>query len=241
MADTPTTGEIKQQKGLGGFVDDPNAPKLERAKVVPPKFGSSQSAAPDYAPDPSRKDRPSKSYGLNEGDQGDPHKYLGHLANDDVVSQGHNVGHKRTGTSTESHQIARAGFRRLPGTAANQIGHARYGDAHDELPPPRHVREETRKMRESMPSMTAASPMVESLAVPDLKMSIRHHKDRIKEDKSHSSDHKKGAVAAIKRGDTAGVSYHARHLDEHDSDIKKRSSMLKERQKQLRGSQRGKK
>jgi hypothetical protein len=238
MADTPTTTEIKQQKGLGGFTDDPSQ-RLKPSKTIPPKFGSSQSAAPDYAPDPSRKDRPSKSYGLSEGDQGDPHGYLGHFANDSVVSQGHNVGAPK-GKSSEAHQVARAGFRRLPGTAANQIGHAKYGDAHDELPPPRHVREESRKMRESMPSMTAASPVAESLAVPDLKMSIRHHKDRIKNDKNHSGDHKKGAIAAVKRGDTAGVSYHIRHLDEHDSDIKKRDSMLKERQKQLRSARRGK-
>jgi hypothetical protein len=214
MADTPTTTEIKQQKGLGGFTDDPSQ-RLKPSKTIPPKFGSSQSAAPDYAPDPSRKDRPSKSYGLSEGDQGDPHKYLGHLANDSVVSQGHNVGAPK-GKSSEAHQVARAGFRRLPGTAANQIGHAKYGDAHDELPPPRHEREAQRKKREEFDkSMTSpSSPIMDPQprAISDIKLSAKHHRESIANDE--------------------------KHICEHKASIENHKSLLKKRVKQLPGGKR---
>lgn len=113
---------------------------------------------------------PAKKYGVNE-----PLSYLGHFANDDVAAKGHNTGAKSIGAPGQSTGVARAGFRKLSGTAANRAGKAlKYGDVNaadskdtrdattiDELPKPKYVvmaeerreEEEFKRMMTSMPTL----------------------------------------------------------------------------------------
>lgn len=134
----------------------------------------------------------------------DPLKYLGHFANDDVINDGHNRGFKPKAPKNASTPNAKAGYRKIPGTGANQIGHAKYGEADTGL--------RDRKQRDADEAMNKASaakmhlvapwaaiplarPFGAPRAVSDVKMSIQHHQDSIANDTKHLQDHK----ASIKR------------------------------------------
>lgn len=57
--------DIMPAKG-GGMIPRSGHPFLRGGKDVVKSNG----VAPDYAPDPSRATRPSKTYGIDQGDQG---------------------------------------------------------------------------------------------------------------------------------------------------------------------------
>jgi hypothetical protein len=59
--------------------------------------------------------------------------YMGHLANDDVVSEGHNVGMHPQGAVTSS-TVAYRGYRTLPGSAADMLGVGRTHGLHRDIP-----------------------------------------------------------------------------------------------------------
>jgi hypothetical protein len=72
------------------------ADSAERKKRAQPN----DTPSTDYDPDPSRKDRPSKSYGVGEGDQQSNAKpsldYMRHFTQPDILAVGHNPGMKGT-------------------------------------------------------------------------------------------------------------------------------------------------
>ena len=179
-AKTATRG-ARESTGVGGFVS--GAPKMAppRPTTAPWKPQAPSSATElGGAVDTGG---PPKSYGIGEGDQGSSLDYMGHFANDEVIRRGHNVGMQPKGKAT-SMGIAQKGYRRLPGTGANQIGHNRFGSAYDELPPPRHAREQEKvQMAGPMP------PSTEPKLVRDVKLSAQHHKDSMAFHQKHMRDH----------------------------------------------------
>jgi hypothetical protein len=65
-----------------------------------------------------------------------PYKYLGHFAGNDVVEEGHNTGIKPLGKAYGvSTDMAKAGYKIIPGSAAALVGKANYHGRHygDEL------------------------------------------------------------------------------------------------------------
>ena len=80
--------------------------------------------------------------------------YMGHMAHDRVMKQGHNVGFRTKGPVPISAVTgaARRGFRKLPGTPVPQMGEARihYSNAATGLKPPRHEREAIKRMSRAM-------------------------------------------------------------------------------------------
>ncbi len=151
--------------------------------------------------------QPAKVYGVNA--PADPLGYMGHFANDNVTAQGHNVGHKPKGVAYFKGTAMR-GYRKLPGTGANQIGHARFGDAPTGL--------QTKQERKDQAAMSRKMQAVDIAVVAaprgisDLKLSAKHHKESIANDK--------------------------KHLREHAESIKRHEQMLKTRHKQIRGAKR---
>jgi hypothetical protein len=165
---------------------------------------------------------PAKSYGIDSGDQ-DPMGYLGHFGRDDVASRGHNKGHKKLGKTPLVKTVAPKGFRKLPGSASPQQGHARYGtmsEAELGLRPNRAQRQQDAKMKAAMtrtskqvmlqdpfPLRSAgSSPGAVNKAggsmpptVPNKKMSIKHEKDRIAFNMKHARDHTRDAQEARRK------------------------------------------
>lgn len=120
--------------------------------------------------------------------------YMGHFANDDVMKRGHNSGMKKVGKAAVTAN-AKKGYRKLPGTAANQIGHAKFGDAPTGLPLTRGER-----MKQA-PDMSVMSATIAPAAkgITDVKMSIKHHQQSMQNDKNHMRDH----AASMKRHESA--------------------------------------
>lgn len=85
--------------------------------------------------------------------------YLGHFAGDDVLHKGHNKGHKPLGTAHFT-GMANKGFRRIPGTAANQIGCAK-GEAPTGLMTraERRVAAAAKRSYEKMAATSTAAPL----------------------------------------------------------------------------------
>jgi hypothetical protein len=145
----------------------------------------------------------SKSYGIDQGDQDNPHSYLGHFANDNVLAVGHNVGHKKKGGQAAVIGMAKKGYRKIPGTASVHQGNTSHGSLPDSahgLPPSRSERAkataEKRKFARVMKGLGASMAMPAPSMPPvssDKRMSVRHHEDSIRFNKKHAADHEAAA------------------------------------------------
>ena len=140
--------------------------------------------------------------------------YMGHFANDEILHKGHNTGMKST--PQDAHvKTARSGFRKLSGTAVNQIGHARYGEAETGLLPPRHIREQQAKMESELKRSRVMGKnqtpfgVPEPIAISDVKLSKAHHRD--------------------------SIAFHTKHIKDHESARDNHKRMMNTRSKQLRG------
>lgn len=60
--------------------------------------------------------------------------------------------------TTPGQSIAKRGYRVLPGTAVHQQGHARFGEAPTDLPPPRYVRDAMEKAQMAGPVPPSCEP-----------------------------------------------------------------------------------
>src|SRR6266436_1931132 len=65
-------------------------------KVPGPAPAAPSEPSKDYEPEPERKDRPSKAYGIDQGDQQSNAKstldYMRHFVQPEILAEGHNTG-----------------------------------------------------------------------------------------------------------------------------------------------------
>jgi hypothetical protein len=134
-------------------------------------------------------------------------QYLGHFANDDVTTEGHNVGHKPKGAVT-SPTVAKAGYLRLPQPGDRRFDGADYAADARNMPP--------------------QSPA-------DLRLSMSHHGDSIMHEARHERDHRRGKARAEKMGDTASIAYHQQHLASHSKKRGEHEMARAEVKKKLHG------
>ena len=143
-------------------------------------------------------------------DNSDLHGYLGHFAKDDVMRRGHNVGHKKLGVAHKAARTtAKQGYTKLPGSASAVQGHAHGGEPDLGVRTTKQQKAAAamdRRLRQMNNLSHETHPMIlhddsgedsnprgvvpKSHAVSDVKMSVRHHRESIANDKKHLADHK---------------------------------------------------
>jgi hypothetical protein len=160
---------------------------------------------------------------ITNDDLSDAHSYLGHFAGDSVLTAGHNAGKKKTGKAPLVRPMATRGYRKLPGSASPQQGHAMFGTMSEQalgLRPNRAQRMQDAKMKASMTRAskrvmlqdpfplrsTGSSPGAVNKAGGNMppttankKLSIKHETDRVNFNLRHARDHMADAKAARKK------------------------------------------
>jgi hypothetical protein len=166
--------------------------------------------------------------------------YLGHLANDDVVSEGHNVGAQPLGKASTNF-IAQRGFRRLIGSASPAAGSA-VATARTFPLPPMHDDPMTARVVVGANMGGPHGPSVQRMPPPtttDLAMSVEHHKDTIADNMAHAKDHAKSAIRADRKGDHVSAAYNRLHAKAHAAKAAEHVKALAVRTAQLRARRAG--
>lgn len=196
-------------KAAGGFTGlgyDPDA------KPVKPDVGPSGASTAYETPEQEENIKAKAAGGhiINMDDLG----YMGHFASDKVTRPGHNVGHKKLGVAHPASRTgAKQGFHKLPGTASIVQGRNRYGAVSDHEMGLRSKKEQKaeanaqRSMARAMKASAPTHPMLftngnneqprgvvpRANGISDVKMSVRHHRESIANDKKHAKEHMESA------------------------------------------------
>jgi hypothetical protein len=219
----------------GAFQSNAPGSGSDKAADPPGQYDGGLSGGVIHTADQEDNIKQKASHGITITDA-DLHGYLGHLGKDEVLRKGHNpinakslnpevkdeIANKLSYLPSDQHPdqhkgfdvpLAQKGYKKLPGTGVNQVGHARYGHAPTGLKPTRHeqrIMDENNKASEVLLGRTLMTPMSmndKPKALSDVKMSIRHHED--------------------------SIAYNKRHMVEHKNAMVKHEKELKERKKQL--------
>lgn len=97
-----------------------------------PIGGGRKPRVKDPAPQPTdRLERDREIGHVEKQTENNPYRYLGHFAGDDVTTEGHNTGAKPPGTAHGvSTEVAKRGYRTIPGSASKLVGSASYHGRH---------------------------------------------------------------------------------------------------------------
>ena len=178
LAASARTSPLKSSGGLTRSTSDaPREPS--KAPGIPMPHVTSTASDMGGAQDTGG---PAKMYGDNT-----PLNYLGHFANDNVTTEGHNIGHKPKGAVTNP-TVAKAGYLKLPHPSDRRFDGADYAADARNMPPQSQA---------------------------DLHLSMKHHGDSIMHETRHERDHRRGKARAERMGDTASIAYHGQHLAAH--------------------------
>jgi hypothetical protein len=213
-----------RSSGAGGFVSNAPGSGSDKAADPPGKYDGGLSGGVIHTPEQEAGIRQKAATGgvITNADV-DPRGYLGHFGRDDVLSKGHNVGHKKLGTAPLVKAVAPKGYRKLPGSASPQQGHAQYGTMSEAalgLRPNRAQRQQDAKVKASLSRETKKMMLQDPFPLRDTgahpgavnsgggkmppttsnkKLSIKHETDRIAFNMRHARDHTADAKAARQR------------------------------------------
>jgi hypothetical protein len=182
----------------GGFRANAPGSGSDKAADAPGKYDGGLSGGVVHSVDDENNVRDKAASGamLTNDDLG----YMGHFANDDVMRRGHNSGMKKVGKAAVTAH-AKRGYRKLPGTAVNQIGHAKFGDAPTGLPENSAGAKGMRMKQAPDASVMSINVAPMARGISDMKMSVKHHQQSMQNDKRHMLDHQRSMdrhAAAIK-------------------------------------------